>query len=172
MVSERQSQRSKVPQLTGKIGAMMNGLQTLPQWRSYFNTPGASLLGLMNALYPIGKILAIFPTTWLSDRYGRKTPMWIGFSLLVLGATIQAASQNVAMFLVSRFLLGAATAFVAVPSPILVAELAYPTHRGKLTALYNTFYVRLFPHASTYYWLTSRIVCGFCSSGVVDLWYF
>ncbi|KAH8175653.1 sugar transporter domain-containing protein [Sarocladium implicatum] len=124
----------------GFDGAMMNGLQTLPQWRNYFNSPNASLLGLMNALYPIGKILAIFPTTWLSDRFGRKLPMWIGFVLLILGATLQACSQNVAMFLVSRFILGAATALIAIPSPILIAELSYPTHRGKLTALYNTFY--------------------------------
>jgi MFS family permease len=121
---------------------MMNGLQTLPQWRDYFNSPNASLLGLMNALYPIGKILAIFPSTWLSDRFGRKVPMWIGFVLLIFGAILQACAQNVPMFLVSRFTLGAATALIAIPSPILIAELSYPTHRGKLTALYNTFYVR------------------------------
>jgi MFS family permease len=30
---------------------------------------------------------------------------------------------------------------MAQPSPIIIAELAYPTHRGKLTALFNTFYV-------------------------------
>jgi hypothetical protein len=33
------------------------------------------------------------------------------------------------------------------PSPIIIAELAYPTHRGKLTALFNTFYVSV---GSTY----------------------
>jgi MFS family permease len=36
---------------------------------------------------------------------------------------------------------GVGTAFMAQPSPIIIAELAYPTHRGKLTALFNTFYV-------------------------------
>lgn len=128
-------------QLIVIIGAIMNGLQSLPQWRGYFNMPNAALLGLMNALFPIGKICAIFPTTWLSDRYGRKLPMWVGFILLILAAGIQGGSQNLAMFLVSRFLLGFATAFIAIPSPILVAELAYPSHRGKITALYNTFYV-------------------------------
>jgi MFS family permease len=36
---------------------------------------------------------------------------------------------------------GVGTAFMAQPSPIIIAELAYPTHRGKSTALFNTFYV-------------------------------
>jgi MFS family permease len=38
--------------------------------------------------------------------------------------------------------IGVGTAFMAQPSPIIITELAYPTHRGKVTALFNTFYVR------------------------------
>ncbi|KAK1984185.1 lactose permease [Colletotrichum cereale] len=44
------------------------------------------------------------------------------------------------MFIISRWLLGAATAFIAQPAPILITELAYPTMRGKISALYNTFF--------------------------------
>ncbi|KIM94642.1 hypothetical protein OIDMADRAFT_60419 [Oidiodendron maius Zn] len=36
---------------------------------------------------------------------------------------------------------GVGTAFMAQPSPIIITELAYPTHRGKVTSLFNTFYV-------------------------------
>jgi MFS family permease len=120
---------------------MMNGLQTVKRWRLYFGTPDASILGTMNAVYPIGKIVGLIPTTWLSDRYGRRVPMLMGLVLCIIGAALQGSSQNLAMFIVSRFLLGFATAFIAQPSPIIVTELAYPTHRGKVTALYNTFYV-------------------------------
>lgn len=123
---------------------MMNGLQTVGQWRAYFNHPDASILGVMNAVYPIGKIVGLIPTTWLSDRYGRRFPMGIGLVLCIIGAALQGGSQNLAMFIVSRFLLGFATAFIAQPSPIIVTELAYPTHRGKVTALYNTFYVSIY----------------------------
>jgi MFS family permease len=123
-------------------GSMMNGLQTLKQWNAYFGAPDASVLGAMNAVYPIGKVCALFPVTWISDRYGRKLPMLLGFVLLMIGPAIQAASQNVAMFIVSRFIVGVATVFIAQPSPILITELAYPTHRGKITALFNTFFVR------------------------------
>lgn len=119
----------------------MNGLQTLVQWREYFGTPNASTLGVMNAIFPIGKIMGLFPATWLTDRYGRKASMWIGFVFLLIGAGLQGGSINLAMFVVARWFLGLATAFIAQPAPILVTELAYPTHRGKITALYQTFFV-------------------------------
>ncbi|WYZ40914.1 hypothetical protein EsH8_IV_001255 [Colletotrichum jinshuiense] len=124
----------------GFDGAMMNGLQTIKQWRGYFGNPTAPVLGTMNAVYPIGKIMGLIPTTWLADKYGRKVPMWIGFFLLLVGAALQGASTSLPMFIVARWLLGAATAFIAQPAPILVTELAYPTQRGKISALYNTFF--------------------------------
>lgn len=140
-------------------GAMMNGLQTLPQWRNYFSNPSASILGAINAIYPVGKLLGLFPSTWISDRYGRKMPMLFGFFLLLIGTVLQGAAQNIGMMIVSRFILGFGTAFLAQPSPILVTELAYPTQRGKITSLYNTFYVSLFRLLSmcfTYIWVVLR----------------
>lgn len=67
--------------------------------------------------------------------------MHFGFLILILGAGIQGGAKTLSMFIIARFLLGFATAFIALPSPILVTELAYPTQRGILTALYNTFFV-------------------------------
>jgi MFS family permease len=119
----------------------MNGLQSLSQWRMYFNRPSAAILGTMNAIYPVGKFFALFMTAWIGDRYGRKVPMCIGYCLLIIGAIIQAAAQNVAMFVVSRLILGIGTGCVAQPAPILISELAYPTHRGRITAMYYSTYV-------------------------------
>ncbi|KAL2128288.1 hypothetical protein VTI74DRAFT_9389 [Chaetomium olivicolor] len=124
----------------GFDGSMMNGLQTLSQWRTYFGQPSGAVLGAMNAIFPVGKIVAVMPVAALTDRYGRKLPMWIGLFGLIIGTAIQASSQNVAQFIVGRFLLGFSTAFVGQPSPILITELAYPTHRAKVTALYQTFF--------------------------------
>lgn len=67
--------------------------------------------------------------------------MHFGFFLLILGAAIQGGAENLSMFIVARVLLGLATAFISLPSPLLICELAYPTQRGKMTALYNTFFV-------------------------------
>ncbi|KAF5568024.1 lactose permease [Fusarium phyllophilum] len=69
--------------------SMMNGLQTLPQWRNLFNNPPPPFLGAINAVYLVCKILGLV--------------------------------------LASR-----------VPDSRLRA--VHPTHRGKMTALYNTFF--------------------------------
>ncbi|KAK4118549.1 lactose permease [Parathielavia appendiculata] len=124
----------------GFDGSMMNGLQTLSQWRDYFGQPSGAVLGAMNAIFPVGKLLAVVPVAWLTDRYGRKPPIWIGLVGLVAATAVQASSQTVGQFIAARFFLGFFTAFVGQPSPILIAELSYPTHRAKMTALYQTFF--------------------------------
>lgn len=58
----------------------------------------------------------------------------------MISAAIQAASQNIGMFIASRFLIGIGIEFCILPAPVLTAELAYPTHRGKLTNLFYTTY--------------------------------
>ncbi|CAK7238450.1 hypothetical protein SEUCBS140593_010700 [Sporothrix eucalyptigena] len=124
----------------GFDGALMNSLQALTPWKTYFNHPNSSILGTMNAIFSVGKILGIGPAAWMVDRFGRKRPIWIGLICLVCATVLQGAAQNTAMFIVSRLLLGIFTAFIAQASPILVAELAFPTHRGKATAMYQTSY--------------------------------
>ncbi|KAI8310135.1 Lactose permease [Colletotrichum sp. SAR11_59] len=59
----------------GYDGSMMNGLQTLPQWRGFFGNPEGAVLGLMNAVYPLGKVVALFFVTYISDRWGRAIPV-------------------------------------------------------------------------------------------------
>lgn len=122
-------------------GSMMNGLQSLPQWRSYFGNPDGALLGAMNSVYPAGKVVALFFVTWLADHYGRKFTITIGVVACIAFAIMQGLAQNFSTFIAARAILGVFTSFLAQPSPILIAELSYPTHRGKMTALYNTSFV-------------------------------
>jgi MFS family permease len=110
---------------------MMNGLQTLPQWRAYFGQPTAPILGTMNAIYPLGKFIRVFISAFIWDRFGRKIPMYLGLTLLILGAGLQGGSRNIPMFVIARLTLGFACSFVSQNAPILITELAYPTHRGR-----------------------------------------
>ncbi|KAL0932436.1 lactose permease [Colletotrichum truncatum] len=124
----------------GYDGSMMNGLQTLPQWRGFFGNPEGAVLGLMNAVYPLGKVVALFVVTYICDRWGRKLPIIIGLAACIGFAVLQGLSQNLATFVTARALLGFFTTFISQPSPIIITELAYPPQRGKATALYNTFF--------------------------------
>ncbi|KAI1409251.1 general substrate transporter [Hypoxylon sp. FL1857] len=124
----------------GYDGSMMNGLQTLSQWKQFFGNPEGAILGMMNALYPLGKVVALFVVTYVSDRFGRKLPILIGLSACIGFAIMQGLAQNLGTFVAARALLGFFTSFISQPCPVLITELAYPTQRRKVTALYNTFF--------------------------------
>lgn len=137
---------------------MMNGLQTLPQWREYFDNPEGALLGLMNSVYPLGKVISLLILSYMCDRWGRKLPLLIGFITCIAFAILQGLSKDIHSFIIARALLGFFTSFISQPSPIIITELAYPTQRGKLTALYNTFFVSHPSNASGFSPLCSCLV--------------
>lgn len=118
----------------------MNGLQSLPQWRDFFGQPEGEMLGLVNAAQSVGSVLALPIVGIFSDKFGRKPVLLGGIALICVASVIQAASINYAMFVASRILVGFGGMFLVQPSPLLIAELAYPTHRGKYTAAFWTLY--------------------------------
>ncbi|CVK94065.1 related to hexose transporter protein [Fusarium mangiferae] len=139
----------------GYDGSMMNGLQTLPQWREFFGSPEGALLGLMNSVYPLGKVISLFVVAYICDRWGRKLPILIGLITCIGFATLQGLSQNLHSFIIARAFLGFFTSFIGQPSPIIITELAYPTQRGKVTALYNTFF-----NPTTWSWRIPSLLQG------------
>lgn len=121
-------------------GSLMNGLQSLKQWNSYFDNPTGTRLGVVNAAQSIGSVLSIPLIGTACDRFGRRPILLTGIILIIVATIIQAASVNYAMFVVSRVVVGFGGMFVVQPSPLLIAELAYPTHRGKYTCAFWTMY--------------------------------
>ncbi|KAI4864417.1 hexose transporter [Hypoxylon rubiginosum] len=126
--------------VSGYDGSLMNGLQSLQQWRDYFGHPTGATLGLVNAAQSIGSVLALPFIGNLSDRFGRKPVLLTGILLVIAATIIQGASINFPMFVISRLIVGFGGMFVVQPSPMLIAELAYPTHRGKYTSAFWTMY--------------------------------
>ncbi|KAF2676935.1 general substrate transporter [Lentithecium fluviatile CBS 122367] len=126
--------------VAGYDGSLMNGLQSLKQWQDYFDSPAGALLGLINAAQSIGSVVVLPFIGVLSDRYGRRVVLFSGLIGVIVATTIQATSTTLAQFVVSRFIVGGAGMFVVQPSPMLIAELAYPTHRGKYTSAFWTMY--------------------------------
>lgn len=96
---------------------------------------------------------------YVADGLGRKSSILIGALLACMATALQASSQSVEMFIgarsvyhlqlivntldltpFSRLLLGFGNTFAANAAPLLVTEIAYPSHRAPLTATYNTLY--------------------------------
>lgn len=142
---------------------MMNSLQTLDYWRNYFGNPSGGLLGLLNAIQNLGNLAGLPFAPFLNDRYGRRWTLFLGCigeflyitpktvlvswdvleadrSVMLIATVIQSAAQNLGMFLVGRFLIGFGNSWASIAGPILLTELAFPTHRAPITSLYNSMW--------------------------------
>lgn len=129
----------------------MNGLQSITQWQNYFSNPSGETLGVVNAAQSIGSVVSLPVVGFLSDKIGRRWTLLSGAVTIVIASAIQAASVQYGMFVFSRYalqehsgawltlfrvLVGIGSMLVVQPSPMLITELAYPTHRGKYTRYY------------------------------------
>ncbi|KAI9734012.1 MAG: hypothetical protein M1834_002669 [Cirrosporium novae-zelandiae] len=126
--------------VAGYDGSMMNGLQSTAQWKSYFGHPTGSILGLVNAAQSIGSVISLPFIGILSDKIGRKMTLLAGAITIIAASIIQTASVKYGMFVFARVVVGIGSMLVVQPSPMLITELCYPTHRGKYTSLFWTLY--------------------------------
>lgn len=122
----------------GYDGSIMNGLQSLPSWQEFMDTPSGAWLGFINAIYWLGMMVCSPIASLVSNKYGRKANVWIGYFFLVLGVALQTGAPNDITFLLARLFLGCCSAFYSNSVPILINEIAYPTHRGIVSAVFNT----------------------------------
>lgn len=55
--------------VNGYDASLLNGLQTMDQWSSYFNNPSGATLGLFTAIQNIGAISALPFTSYAAGTY-------------------------------------------------------------------------------------------------------
>jgi sugar porter (SP) family MFS transporter len=119
---------------------MMNGLQSVTHWQTYFGTPRGATLGIFNAAYPLGGIAGVFLISPSADRWGRRVGLALGAALCCIGAILQGAAFNLAMFVTARVIIGAGSVVVAGVGAPYITEIAHPAQRSTATALFLTFY--------------------------------
>ncbi|TRX91859.1 hypothetical protein FHL15_007178 [Xylaria flabelliformis] len=92
--------------VAGYDGSLMNGLQSLEQWQTYFGNPRGATLGLVNAAQSIGSVLALPFVGVLTDKYGRKPSLIAGLVTVVVATIVQATSVKLPQFIISRAIVG------------------------------------------------------------------
>ncbi|KAJ5194512.1 uncharacterized protein N7498_007950 [Penicillium cinerascens] len=123
----------------GYDGSMLNGLNILPSYKDYFNLNEATT-GLNTASVSIGGLLGPLVSGVLADRLGRRPAIFWGSSLTIVGIIIQTASQNIAMFVVARAILGFGSAISGIAGGVYLSE-AFPSRwRAWGVGLLNDFY--------------------------------
>ncbi|KAH4801924.1 hypothetical protein HBH61_188250 [Parastagonospora nodorum] len=127
----------------GYDGSLLNGLQTMPAWKEYFNNPTGSRLGLLGAFPGFGGFAVLLFTPYIADILGRRMGTAVGCCLVILGSVIQALSERNnpdAMFLAGRWIMGMGSNISNATCPLLITEIAHPRHRGRVTTIYNTLW--------------------------------
>ncbi|KAK7425964.1 hypothetical protein QQZ08_007546 [Neonectria magnoliae] len=120
--------------VSGFDGSMLNGMQSVPVWQHDMSTT----LGVVSTSQTIGGVVCLPLAPYLADKYGRRHPISLGSAILILGSALQSASINIGMFIAGRVLVGVGGGLIANAAAPLIAELAHPSQRPIITAIYNT----------------------------------
>ncbi|KAM0698519.1 hypothetical protein Q7P36_001986 [Cladosporium allicinum] len=127
--------------INGYDGSLLNGLQTMEQWRSYFGYPTGAELGLFTAIQNVGAVCALPFSSYLADLFGRRIGVEVGIFMVFVGVIVQSVpGVTEGMFIGGRFLVGFGSNLSQGSAPLLIMELAHPQHRGKITTMYNTLW--------------------------------
>lgn len=118
---------------------LLNGLQALPKWREYFNSPSGAILGFCTASIFFPAIVSAFVGDWIAGKYGRKWSLALGAILIVIGAFVNAFAKNFDMFIGARWIIGAGGGITKVAAPALLHEIAHPRIRAAAGATYYAF---------------------------------
>ncbi|OXG77987.1 hypothetical protein C345_06405 [Cryptococcus neoformans A2-102-5] len=124
----------------GYDSSLLNGLQTLEQWQSYFGNPTGSDLGLISAVLYFPQLALPAVSAYVCEKYGRRPSLLIGCFLCTAGAFIAGFAQSKAMFMGGRAFLGAGLSFQSIAAPALIMELCHPRLRAVSGASYLTVY--------------------------------
>ncbi|KAI9898794.1 hypothetical protein N3K66_007154 [Trichothecium roseum] len=137
---------------SGFDSSMMNSLQAVESWEKYFDYPSSSRLGLLNAMYSLGALMAIPFIPTVSQHLGRRWTILCASFLMLFGAGMQAGAVNTDMFLASRWVLGFGIPFAIVNASSLLGELGYEKERHFLTSFFNaSWFVGAIAAAGTTY---------------------
>ncbi|TEB33338.1 general substrate transporter [Coprinellus micaceus] len=124
--------------VNGLDSSLVNGLQILPEWQDYFHHPQGKVLGVIQCAHSLGNLAGLPFSPLVSDRLGRRAALFVGALIMLAGVAIQSTSWNVGMLIGARATIGVGISFCSNAAPLLLIELAYPTHRGKITSAYNS----------------------------------
>ncbi|ROT42584.1 general substrate transporter [Sodiomyces alkalinus F11] len=113
----------------------MSGVLGTEAYRRYFDHPLGYRQGGITASMPIGSFFGALASSFIADRFSRKRAIQLSCIIWVIGATFQAAAQNVAMLCVGRWIAGFCVGICSAIVPVYQAEIAPKEIRGRVVSL-------------------------------------
>ncbi|KAJ5723324.1 hypothetical protein N7488_001359 [Penicillium malachiteum] len=122
--------------LFGYDNGVMTDVIDSSNFLQYFHTTETSaIIGAINSVDSGGAMIGALQGGLTVDLFGRRRTIQMGALTCLIGATIQAAAQNLAMILVGRILAGWGVGIMSMAIPVYQAEFAHPRSRGLVVGL-------------------------------------
>ncbi|GLJ29877.1 hypothetical protein SUGI_0590580 [Cryptomeria japonica] len=95
------------------------------------------LLTLFTSSLYFAGLVSTFAASHVTRKYGRRMSIIVGGSSFLLGGALNAGSQNIAMLIIGRLLLGIGIGFGNQAVPLYLSEMAPPKIRGATNNLFQ-----------------------------------
>ncbi|ORY71664.1 general substrate transporter [Pseudomassariella vexata] len=125
---------------SGFDSQVINAVQIVPAWNSYFGHPQGGLKGILASALPLGSCIGLPLIPYVNDGFGRRWCVMFGSVIMIIGSLIQGFSINAPMYIISRLIIGFGLPYAIVAGSSLIGELAYPKERAIMTSLFNAAY--------------------------------
>ncbi|GAA5798683.1 hypothetical protein HPULCUR_004088 [Helicostylum pulchrum] len=116
--------------LFGYDQGVMSGILPNKHFLDLMQHPSSAMIGFTVAIYELGCMAGALMTGKLSDKVGRKNTIRIGCVILIIGAVIQTATQNLVMTIISRVITGVGNGMNTATIPVYQSEISPPKSRG------------------------------------------
>lgn len=131
--------------LFGYDQGVMGGLLTLPSFTKVFpeiDTTGSSgtghkstIQGISIGSYNLGCFAGAVMTIWLGDWLGRKKTIFVGSTIMVIGAAIQCSSYSLGQLVGARVLTGIGNGMNTSTVPTWQSETSKSHKRGQMVMI-------------------------------------
>lgn len=110
----------------------MSGVLGTQSYKNYFGNPIAETQGLITTSMPLGSLVGALASSFIADYLSRKAALQFSSIVWIIGAVIQAASQNIGMLCGGRAIGGVAIGICSSIVPVYQAEIAPKEIRGRV----------------------------------------
>jgi MFS family permease len=97
----------------------MGGLVNQTAFNDTFDSPGATMIGVIVSLMEIGAFLGSVSSAFFGERIGRRKSIAVGVVILILGALLQATAYHRSHLIVGRVVSGVGLGIVNSTVPVM-----------------------------------------------------
>ncbi|KAF2111861.1 high affinity glucose transporter [Lophiotrema nucula] len=113
----------------------MSGVLGTEGYMQYFGRPKGYRQGGITASMPAGSLVGALASSFIADRFSRKTAIQVAAVIWIVGSIFQTAANGVALLCVGRVIAGFCVGIASSIVPVYQAEIAPKEIRGRVVSL-------------------------------------